>query len=184
MMTMRVFRSGAPVAAAILLLAGCASSRDEQADVASASATAPEPESKLEKTAEKAGEIVTQPVRDLGAADPKIPDVLVKATVDPYALQNAQACDQMVEEIRQLNDALGPDFAIATEKKEENKTGKVVEAGGKAIVNSIIPFRGIVRELTGAAAAQRRLNDAIDAGYARRGFLRGIHSMRQCPAIF
>ena len=48
------------------------------------------------------------------------------------------------------------------------------------MVNSIIPFRGIVRELTGAAAAQRRYADAIDAGYARRGFLRGLQTARRC----
>ena len=184
MTTMRVLGSGAQVAAALLLLAGCASSRDERTDVASASATAAEPEGKMEKVAEKAGEIVTQPVRDLGAAEPKIPDILVKATADPYTLRDTQACDQMAAEMRQLNEALGPDFAVAATEKDENKAGKVAEAGGKAIVNSIIPFRGLVRELTGAAAAQRRLNDAIDAGYARRGFLRGIHSMKQCPAAF
>ncbi|MEE3154506.1 MAG: hypothetical protein VX309_03150, partial [Pseudomonadota bacterium] len=54
------------------------------------------------------------------------------------------------------------------------------EAGGKTIVNSIIPFRGLVREITGAAPAQRRLNTAIDAGFARRGFLRGAAISRGC----
>jgi hypothetical protein len=52
------------------------------------------------------------------------------------------------------------------------------------VVNALIPFRGIVREITGAAPAQRRLNAAIDAGYARRGFLRGLHYARHCRSNF
>ncbi len=41
-------------------------------------------------------------------------------------------------------------------------------------MNSLIPFRGLVREVSGAGPAERRLNAAIDAGIARRGFLRGL----------
>ena len=81
-----------------------------------------------------------------------------------------------------LNQHLGDDFAFKTDEKE-NKVGNAVAAGGQAIVNSVIPFRGLVRELTGAAGAKRRYDDAVDAGYARRGFLRGILSMKKCPAV-
>lgn len=78
-----------------------------------------------------------------------------------------------------------PDYAPAGEK-DENKAGKLAEAGGKTIINTIIPFRGLVREITGAAAARRRLNDAVDAGLARRGFLRGVQMAKGCrkgPAV-
>ncbi len=54
-----------------------------------------------------------------------------------------------------------------TETKE-NRAGKLAEAGGKAVINSIIPFRSLLREVTGAAPADRRLNAALDASYARR----------------
>ena len=60
----------------------------------------------------------------------------------------------------------------------------LAEAGGKTVVNAIIPFRGLVRELTGAAPADRRLNAALDAGYARRGFLRGVHAKQGCRTTF
>ena len=63
---------------------------------------------------------------------------------------------------------------VAGAQTNENRASKIAEAGGKTIVNSLIPFRGLVREVSGAAPAQRRLNAAIDAGYARRGFLRGL----------
>ncbi len=44
--------------------------------------------------------------------------------------------------------------------------------------------RGLVREVSGAAPAERRKNAAIDAGYARRGYLRGVYETRRCkPAL-
>jgi len=62
--------------------------------------------------------------------------------------------------------------------------GKLAEAGGKTVINTIIPFRSIVRELTGAAPADRRMNAAVDAGLARRGFLRGVHAKQKCRTPF
>ena len=59
-------------------------------------------------------------------------------------------------------------------------SGVTKRFGPKTVVNAIIPFRGLVREISGAAPEQRRLNDAIDAGFARRGFLRGIATSRKC----
>lgn len=49
-------------------------------------------------------------------------------------------------------------------------------------MNSLIPFRTFVREVTGAAPAQRRFQAAVDLGYARRGFLRAVYRLRNCPA--
>lgn len=72
-----------------------------------------------------------------------------------------------------------PDYTLGVDR-DENRAGKLAEAGGKTIINKIIPFRGLVREIAGAVAAQRRLDDAVDAGYARRGFLRGIQTMKGC----
>ena len=51
---------------------------------------------------------------------------------------------------------------------------------GRTVVNSLIPFRGLVREISGAAPAERRLNAAIQASFARRGFLRGVATGRGC----
>jgi hypothetical protein len=122
---------------------------------------------------------VTQPVRDVGIASKDMPPVLEAAARDPYGLTGLNTCSQFAAALQDLNDELGPDFVVNSGKKE-NRTGKFAEAGGKAVVNAIIPFRGLVREISGMAPAQRRLNAAIDAGYARRGFLRGIHYNRGC----
>jgi len=132
---------------------------------------------------EKAEEIVTQPARDVGVSKVKIPAVLATASEAPYSLDGLKTCRQISGAFQELNLALGPDFH-AGDKYHENRMAKLAEAGGASVVNSFIPFRSLVREATGAAPADRRLRAAVSAGYARRGFLRGVYLTRKCkPAL-
>ena len=131
----------------------------------------------------RASDIATQPVRDVGLDKDEIPAPLAAAVANPYSLAGLKRCKPLGAALADLNAVLGPDFSTIP-ADAENRAGKIAEAGGKAVVNSIIPFRGLVREFTGAAPAQRRMNAAIDAGYARRGFLRGVYTARGCkPAL-
>jgi len=123
--------------------------------------------------------IASQPAKDVGAVKQDIPPILLSASSNPYDRASTRTCNEIKRNIAELDDVLGPDFDVGADRNE-NRLGKVAEAGGKTIVNSIIPFRGLVREITGAAPAQRRLNTAIDAGFARRGFLRGAAISRGC----
>jgi hypothetical protein len=128
----------------------------------------------------KAGRIVSQPVRDVGISKSKVPPVLQAASENPYALRQTQSCGQIAAAIRELNGPLGPDFGTGSAANEHRAS--VAEVGGSAVVNSLIPFRGVVREVSGAASADRRLSAAVDAGIARRGFLRGLQQGRRCKA--
>jgi len=134
---------------------------------------------KVVETGKKAGEIATQPVRDVGAQKIDVPLPIQEAAAAPYSLAGLRTCAQLNDAIFALNDVLGPDYGgpVTT---HENKAGKLAEAGGKTIVNTIIPFRGLVREVSGAAPAERRLDAAIKAALARRGFLRGVATARKC----
>ena len=128
---------------------------------------------------DQAGRIASQPGRDVGALKTKIPPILQSAVADPYGLAGKGTCAAIAAEIRQLNEPLGPDL-VAGPRPQENRAGKIAAAGGKTVVNTLIPFRALVREATGAAPAQRRLDAAVDAGFARRGFLRGVYQTRRC----
>lgn len=147
-----------------------------------AAAAQAEPADGTRDTLKRGGEIITQPVKDVGAEKIKVPPVLERAQDNPYDLDGLRTCAQIRRETDALTEALGPDFAVGRDKPE-NKAGRLAEAGGRTIVNAIIPFRGLVREITGAAPAQRRLNAAIDAGFARRGFLRGVALTRRCAGV-
>jgi len=144
---------------------------------------AEESEGWMAETRKKSVEIGSQPARDVGVMKRQIPPILVKAKQDPYSLQGLKSCKQLAGEISSLNAVLGADYVPGAETKE-NKAGKLAEAGGKTVINSIIPFRGLVREVTGAAPADRRMKAAFEAGYARRGFLRGVHANRGCKTTF
>jgi hypothetical protein len=128
---------------------------------------------------DKAGKIVTQPGRDLGVQKIEIPPLLISAAADPYDLTGLSTCQALSDEVARLSEVLGPDID-KPKPGEERRGGQIAQAGGKAVVNSLIPFRGLVREVSGAAPAQRQLNAAIDAGFARRGFLRGVARGRNC----
>lgn len=137
-------------------------------------ATAQE-EPKKPSNLDEAGKIASQPARDVGAVKTKIPPVLEAAADGPYTLRGLSSCGAMAAKLGQLDEALGPDFDDAPGKGES-----LAKVGGKAVVNSLIPFRGVVREVSGAAAADRRLAAATDAGIAQRGFLRGVYQTRGC----
>lgn len=134
---------------------------------------------KKDDTLDKAGHIATQPVRDVGLDKDKIPEVLQKAVENPYASPPSRTCKALNADMTELNGALGADF-IADRQENENRAGKIAEAVGKTIVNTLIPFRGLVREVSGAAPAERRLEAAVAAGLARRGYLRGMAAAKGC----
>ncbi len=128
---------------------------------------------------DKAGKIATQPAKDVGVDKAEIPPVLVKAVENPYAPPPSRTCKGLNASLKELNAVLGEDF-VAGRQANENRTGKIAEAVGKTVVNSLIPFRGLVREISGAAPAERRLEAAVSAGLARRGYLRGMAAAKGC----
>ena len=128
------------------------------------------------QTQPSTGEIVSQPARDVGIARTKIPPLLQRTVEAPYTTAGAGTCAQIASSITALTNVIGPDFSANPAKNKEN----FAKMGGAAVVNSLIPFRGIVREVSGAGAAERRKNAAIDAGIARRGFLRGLQVSKGC----
>lgn len=160
-------------AAALLLISAAA--------VAQNSETSADPghPSRFEETRKEAGTIITQPARDVGVSKTVIPPLLVKAADDPYGLGGLKSCRQIAGAVRELDEVLGPDFT-AHKAYRENRAGKLAKEGGETVINSFIPFRGLVREVTGAAPAERRREAAIAVGYARRGFLRGVMQGRGC----
>jgi hypothetical protein len=122
------------------------------------------------------GDIASQPVQDMNIVKRKTPDILERASEDPYAQRGMANCRAIVGAIGELSKVLGPDFDPQEEASRKLSGEKVA----KGVVQSLIPFRGVIREVSGAAGAERRYQHAVDAGIARRGFLRGIARSRGC----
>lgn len=164
-------------AATALMLAGCAHPRP--GNEAPGRKAPPVSSSKYDETRKQAEQIGMQPARDMGLSKRKIPPVLEDALADPYGIRSLKTCSQLAAAVRTLNDALGPDYEAGGEYRE-NRAGKLAAAGAKSVINSIIPYRSLVREITGAAPADRHMNAVVDAGLARRGFLRGVQYKQRC----
>lgn len=131
------------------------------------------------RTRERAERIATEPARDVGLQRMTVPPVLEAARAGPYGMAGTRTCAGIGQALGDLDRALGPDFD-SPPARSGSRTGRIAEAGGRAVVNTIIPFRGVVRELSGSAEADRRMQAAVDAGLARRGFLRGLAQSRGC----
>lgn len=135
---------------------------------------------KPQSTTKDAEDIAAQPAKDVGVVKTKIPPVLQRAADNPYSLSGLSKCRAIAGAFGELGEALGPDFSNDGDPKKSKK----LKITGDTVAGLIVPFRGIVREVSGAASAQRQLEAAIAAGFARRGFLRGVYQTRGCkPAL-
>lgn len=143
-----------------------------------ACATEPMPQRGQEGGLDRA---IQQPMRDLSLIRDQPPPSLVRAAADPYDVSDAETCAQETRELDELDAALGPDLQPGGEKEKG-----LITAGGLAsdLVGGAVglPFRGVLRTVTGAEQRDRRLRAAVLAGMVRRGFLKGRMSLMKCPA--
>lgn len=122
-------------------------------------------------------DVAKTPMTDLNVGrDGEIPPLLIKATAEPYSLGGLGKCRQIAGAIQQLDEVLGPDIDLPAAERDRISAGRV----GKWVVASFIPFRGLIREVSGANAQDRKVNAAIQAGLTRRGFLKGVGAAKGC----
>jgi hypothetical protein len=124
-----------------------------------------------------AGDVAMTPITDLNLAKDDIPSALLAAQAAPYASVGIRSCDDIAAAIAPLDAALGPDMDVNEGDNDRVSPGAVA----KSVVASFIPFRGILRELSGAAEHQRAFQAAIYAGAVRRGYLKGLGEQKGCP---
>lgn len=127
-----------------------------------------------------------QPLEDLNLRQDAIPVVLTEALVNPYSQQGMESCMAIALQVRHLNEALGPD----QDEPPPPRAGlsqQAVESLADAAVDALrnettdfIPLRGWVRELSGAERHSRRVQASIQAGRARRAFLKGVGMRQNC----
>lgn len=152
--------------AALLLLPAAVTAQDSKASG----------ESSFEKEAEKT---LRQPLKDLGIMKEEAPEILAAAQVNPYGLSGLRNCRDFARAVAELTEILGPDVD-APASQGEPLVDRLAKAGAGAAASALIPFRGLVREATGAAQADRELRAALLAGTARRSYIRGYAAGRGC----
>lgn len=123
-----------------------------------------------------ATDVVGTPASDLNIKRDEIPPLLVAAQERPYVLRGLGTCRQLAAAIGELDGVLGEDIDVPQSEGRRTSPGRVAQS----VVGSFIPFRGLIREISGANAHDRALQAAVIAGVARRSFLKGIGQAKGC----
>lgn len=127
-----------------------------------------------------AGDVATKPLQDMNITRDPVPPILVAAREDPYTLAGLRKCSALQAEVRRLDAVLGDDIDVAQEKTRGEKRGNTVGNIAKSIVGSLIPFGGVIREVSGANNNERQWQFALYAGAARRAYLKGVGQQKGC----
>jgi hypothetical protein len=123
-----------------------------------------------------ATDVATTPLSDLNLRKKGIPQLLIDAERAPYTLAGLNSCPRIARAVSQLNAVLGEDVDVQVQRH-----GKITPGGvAQSVLGSFIPFRGVIRELSGANAHDRDVQAAIFAGTARRSFLKGVGQAKGC----
>lgn len=129
----------------------------------------------------------TAPLEDLNLKQAAIPPVLQRAVADPYDMTGLTRCEPIAAEIGRLDAALGPDLDEAPPPDTRSRGKKVADAtygvgvaGVRDTTQDVLPFRGWIRKLTGAARHDKAVRKAIEAGAVRRGYLKGVGMRMNC----
>lgn len=120
----------------------------------------------------------TQPLADLNIKSRKIPGLLLDAQAAPYDMTGLDGCAALHGEIGAYDDVLGPD---ADGEAESRGAMRGALATGGDLLGGFIPFRGVVRTLSGAKKKRAEMEEAIYAGVARRSYLKGFAAAKGCP---
>lgn len=129
----------------------------------------------------------TAPLEDLNLKQKSIPAVLQRAVADPYDMTGLDRCEPIAAEVGRLDAALGPDLDEAPPPDGRSKGKKVADAaysvgvsGVRDTTQDVLPFRGWIRKLTGAAKHDKAVKKAIASGGVRRGYLKGVGMRMNC----
>lgn len=129
----------------------------------------------------------TSPLEDLNLKHIDVPAVLERAQANPYDMDGMDHCEQIAAEVGRLDEALGPDLDEAPPPDTRTRAQKVGSAahdaavgGARAEIDHFIPFRGWIRQLTGAERHAKAVQKAVRAGSIRRGYLKGVGMRKNC----
>lgn len=112
----------------------------------------------------------------------EIPPKLLAIQHAPYSLAGLGKCAAIIREVSELNEVLGADVNEQVDKDRAKKREETAGRVAGTVAGGIIPFRGLIGEVTGANVERRRYALAVYAGTVRRGFLKGVGVERGCKA--
>lgn len=116
----------------------------------------------------------SSPGQSLGLIGPTTPDLLAAVRKAPYATPTSSGCAAIWADVAALDEVLGPD--VDAPAAPERRVSSLVTS----TVVGFVPYRGVIRFVGGASRKERARAQAVLAGMARRGYLRGLAQAGSC----
>ena len=125
-----------------------------------------------------AGDVARMPLEDLNIDKDPIPPALARALGSPYNDHGINHCAEVRAEIGDLDAVLGEDYDTGGPIGEEGiNAGRIA----RGVLSALIPYRGVIREVSGANRHAEIFRQAIAAGMMRRAYLKGLGQAMDCP---
>ena len=126
---------------------------------------------------------IVPPLHDFNMIRKDIPMVLQQSLENPFKLEPPQewTCDNSATRLDELDEVLGPDNQ-APDKGLSKEVSKFVRNQLSDFATGWLPFRGVVRRVTGSAAHEEKVANAWRAGERQRAYLYGWREARECAA--
>ena len=179
----RMLKSGPFLATIALCLGACAT--PPPPDKGESSATTSTTQVAMDKAGDGVGNAAAAPLTDLNVRREKIPPLL-KTIRNPYAVDEFLPCDEIASQVMALDAILGRDWDIPPPDKASLQE-RAADGASTAFLDTVaseasglIPYRGLVRTVSGANKHERKVRKAYERGSHRRTFLKGIGLMKGC----
>jgi hypothetical protein len=140
-------------------------------------------------TAQDTVDTLRMPFEDLNLVSDEIPKPLAGLAENPYVPPPKPFCKTIAFEAAALNEVLGPDIGDAPpplllqDGAYAEKAAEIARHSAVSFVRgqvNVMPFRSVVRRISGAERHSKEVARAFDAGRLRRAYLKGLSLAYQC----
>ena len=133
------------------------------------------------------GYAAAQPLRDLNIGNPQVPNGIA-ALQNPFGQSGANSCAAIYNEIQGLQADINRTSQryVGARRPYDTRGGRVGNAWDVGVASAStfwIPFRGLVRQVSGAARRDLKAEAAADRARYRIGYLAGQARAYRCPGF-
>ena len=125
------------------------------------------------------------PLEDVNLKRDKIPEEF-KEIRNPYNVDPEISCENIAKEVNMLDGLLGRDWDIPPPDKK-GLSERAADGASTAFLDTVasgasgfIPYRGIVRTVSGANSHATKVRKAYERASHRRTFLKGMGLIKEC----
>lgn len=177
-----------PLFSAVFIVSACASgaSSGAQNDGSARGIAGSVASSAAVQTRDGLADAAAAPLEDFNLRRREIPQVLASLK-SPYGPPTEMTCAGIMLDLAELDAVLGLDWDSGAPDARLNSEILADEASDAALdtVRNVstgwIPFRGLVRQATGAQSHEKKYNQAFKIGAQRRAYLKGYGQALECP---